>query len=103
MNLSIILPTKEENENLKSLIPRIVKHLNTIVELIENYEIIVVDDSDVQTQTELLTMRWDGNVIIHARNIKHSTLSSAIRLGIDIAKYELVCWMDADESMPPEI
>ena len=44
MNLSIILPTKEENENLKSLIPRIVKHLNTIVELIENYEIIVVDE-----------------------------------------------------------
>jgi dolichol-phosphate mannosyltransferase len=102
-NLSIILPTKDENENLKSLIPRIVKHLITIVDLVDNYEIIVVDDSDIENQNELLMINWDGNVIVHTRRLKDSTLSSAIKLGIELAKYESVCWMDADESMPPEI
>jgi glycosyltransferase involved in cell wall biosynthesis len=102
ISLSVILPTKEENENLKSLIPRIIEHLNGISGQVKNFEIIVVDDSNTLTQKELKKQKWNDRVTIHLRDSKNSTLSSAIRLGVNFAKYETVCWMDADGSMPPE-
>ena len=41
--ISVILPTLNEEENLKELIPKIVEILENIE--ITNYELIVVDDS----------------------------------------------------------
>ena len=42
INLSIILPTINESENLKKLIPEIVTELSN--SNIDNYEILVLDD-----------------------------------------------------------
>ena len=43
INVSIILPTYNEEENLLFLIPELLENLNTVSDLV--YEIIVVDDN----------------------------------------------------------
>ena len=43
LNVSIVLPTFNEEENLKTLIPDLIKHLSEVNELL--FEIIVIDDN----------------------------------------------------------
>ena len=42
-DITIILPTLNEEENLKVLIPELVSQINTLQ--LDNYQILVVDDS----------------------------------------------------------
>ena len=62
MNISIILPTINEADNLKLLIPEIVKNLETVENL--NFEIIVSDDGSTDSTKELVT----------EINLKHSNV-----------------------------
>ena len=50
--LSVVLPTLNEAENLKVLIPDIANSLESIQ--IDNYEIIVVDDGSTDTSPQIL-------------------------------------------------
>ena len=52
-SLSIILPTLNERENLKILIPEIVDHLSNNEKI--KYEIIVIDDNSNDGTDELIS------------------------------------------------
>ena len=99
INLSIILPTINESENLKKLIPEIVTELSN--SNIDNYEILVLDDGSTDDTVSYIEQfnKTNSNVIIKNR-ISEPSLPMAIYDGIDQSKYDHVMWLDADGSMP---
>ncbi len=99
LQLSIIIPTYCEAQNLTQLIPRIGQ---TLIDSALSAEIIIVDDHspdgtpDVcQTLSESFPVR-----LITRKNERG--LSTAVIAGLDAASAEILLVMDADLSHPPE-
>lgn len=100
MSLSIILPTINEGDNLKTLIPQLYSVFNGVIET----EIIVVDDGSTDG-THVLMYEFSEvypNLVFIDRQ-EPDGLPGAIFLGISAAKGELVAWLDADGSMPTQV
>jgi len=99
--ITIILPTLNEEENLKILIPALVSQINTL--RLDNYQILVVDDSsedNTEKYIEELKLIND-KVDIFLRKEKRS-LPMSIKDGIENSKFDYVMWLDADGSMNAE-
>ena len=90
--ISVVIPTYNEAENVRILIPKIRNVLG------KRCEIIVVDDNS-QDGTAEVAKKLGSKVI--SRPYKMG-LSSAIMKGIKAAKNEIVVVMDADLQHPPE-
>lgn len=99
--LTVILPTINEEENLKILIPQIIIKFKEID--LTNYEIIVVDDSSEDNTSELINKfnANDDRVKIFQRNT-YPSLPMSIWDGISKSQNDFVAWLDADGSMPAE-
>lgn len=96
--ISVILPTLNEKDNIVSLADAIESAL-----VDRAFEIIVVDDDSPDGTWQLVEerSRKDPQVkLIH--RVGRAGLTSAIREGIEHSSGEIVVWMDADFSMPPE-
>ena len=100
--VSIVLPTRNEQENIPYLFKRIEKALGR-----NDLEIIVVDDSDDNTAevAERAGSRapYDVQVIKREHDERSGGLSSAVVAGARAAKAPWVCVMDADLQHPPEV
>lgn len=95
MELSIVIPTYKEKQNLHELLPVLDKTLAKL-----KFEIIVVDDfSDDGTEKAVQDLSLDSVKLITRRDQRG--LSSAVHLGVSQAKGEVICFMDADFSHPP--
>jgi len=100
MDLSIIIPTYNEKENIQILIKKIQEEFkkNKI-----NGEVIVVDDGSPDGTGEILEKLKEDYPflkVIHRRG--KLGLSSAVLEGFSIAKGNILGVMDADLSHPPE-
>lgn len=94
-NISIILPTYNEKDNIIDLIRAIQKSVDYEV------EIIVVDDDSPDKTWQLVEDLKDDNVrLLRRKNQK--CLTTAISDGVSMSNGEVVVWMDTDLSMPPE-
>lgn len=98
MSVSIILPTFNEEENLKFLIPELISELEKI-EMVD-YEILVIDDNSTDKTLDLVKKFEDKNekIKIFLRTSKAS-LPLSIYDGIQNSKKKNVMWLDADGSM----
>ncbi|AEF97133.1 glycosyltransferase [Methanotorris igneus] len=97
MKVSIVVPTYNEAENIKKLIPLLDSVLKDY-----NHEIIIVDDNSPDGTAEVakkLTEKYPVKVIVREKKLG---LASAILEGIKSARAELVVVMDADLQHPPE-
>lgn len=97
--VSIVLPTYNEKDNI---IPLIFKIKDVLKDY--KYEIIVVDDNSPDGTWEVvheLEKRGDKSIRLIRRQGK-ACLTTAISEGIHSAEGDVVVWMDADFSMPPE-
>jgi dolichol-phosphate mannosyltransferase len=95
--ISIILPTYKECENLKTLVPEIVKHSNGYLD-----EIFIVDDNSQDgTEEWFQAVKYQYPITLHTRFTERG-LSSAILTGILNAKNDQCVIMDADHQHPPE-
>ncbi len=95
--ISIILPTLNESGNISHMIDRLEAAVAGVI------EIIVVDDGSYDgtiKEAEHKKTQY-GNVVLEVRRSPDG-LTGAIQKGIDIAKGDIIVWMDADMSMPPE-
>ncbi len=96
--ISIILPTLNEERNLKILIPEIISLFQNDLKI--NYEVIVVDDGSTDETNEYITSLSESNksIKIIMRNTEKS-LPLSILDGIKSSQFDNVMWLDADGSM----
>ena len=98
-NLSIVLPTYNEKDNIIDLI-------NKIKEVIQkySYEIIVVDDNSPDATFEICKEKFikDENIKMILRRTNRG-LANSIREGIENAKGEYVVIMDTDFTHDPNL
>ncbi len=95
--ITIIFPVLNEKDNLNVLIPKFSKELENYV---SNYELLVIDDNS-QDGTDLLIkdlQKTNKNLSYYKRSSEKS-LPMSIFEGTQLAKYQNVCWLDADGSM----
>jgi len=99
-NLSIVIPTYREAENLQPLAERIASVLR---DADIDYEIVVVDDNSNDGSEEIVARQEaEGLPIRMIVRQDERGLSSAVLRGFDEACGEYLLCMDADLSHPPE-
>jgi dolichol-phosphate mannosyltransferase len=98
-NLTIVLPTFNEKENLEYLLPQILE--STWPFPSSELQVVVVDDRSTDGTSQLVNKirGADSRVILLERNSAPS-LPLSIWEGIQFAPTEYVAWLDADGSMP---
>ena len=100
LELSVVVPTRNEAGNLPLLLQRLRQSLAEIP-----FEVIFVDDSDDETPSLLQEISSrDGRVRYwhRRREERAGGLSTAVVLGLEQARGRLVCVMDGDLQHPPE-
>ena len=100
MDLSIVIPTYNEKENISEITSRIDKELNK-----NNIkgELIIVDDNSPDGTGKIadsLKKKYPALKVIHRKG--KEGLSSAVFAGFSVAKGKTLCVMDADLSHPTE-
>ena len=95
---SVILPTLNEEGNLKKVVNQIVKVFRKTI-----YEIIIVDDNSTDKTIEVATnlKKKNSKIKIKVRHGKKSLVKS-LNNGIQIARYNKIIWLDVDMSHPPQ-
>lgn len=97
--ISIVVPTLNEADNVSELVRRIrdtFKHSNI------NYEIIFIDDHSTDgTDIAIKKLMKDNPVSLHLKKGQRGKAYSLLQ-GFELAKYNLICMIDADLQYPPE-
>ena len=96
MQVSVILPTYNEQGNIIRLIDGLEQHVPDLL------EIIVVDDDSPDGTWRTVAERADNDprvLLVHRRHERG--LTSALNRGLAEARGDVVVWMDCDLSMPP--
>lgn len=98
--VSIVVPTYQEAENLRSLITQISDSLSP---LRRAYEIIVVDDNS-QDGSDIVIAKLanEGHPVRIINRVGEKGLSSAVIRGFREAQGDVMVCIDADLSHPPE-
>ena len=95
---SVILATYNERENILLLIDAISEQL-----LGRDVEFVVVDDDSPDRTWECVERRAELDSRVRLlRRLDERGLTSALNAGIEMAKGEVVVWLDCDFQHPPE-
>ena len=98
MDITLILPTYNERDNIIPLIQRSLAALMGY-----QAEVVVVDDDSPDGTWRLVSdLAGEDRRVRLIRRTDERGLTSAIRTGIGSARGDWVGWMDCDLSMPPE-
>lgn len=96
IDLSIVLPTYNEGENILLVLDELAKVLSI------PYEAIVVDDNSPDLTWKIVAeyaQKHPQVKLLH--RVNERGLTSAINAGINKAQGKYIMWMDVDMSMPP--
>jgi dolichol-phosphate mannosyltransferase len=94
--VSVIIPAYLEEQNLRLILPRVIKVLSGIGKL---YEVIVVDTERSMDNTAMVCRECGA---IHVHREGGNDYYNAVVTGINVAKGENMIFMDADGSHTPE-
>jgi dolichol-phosphate mannosyltransferase len=96
MNLSIVVPSYKELENLQVLLPQLQTELiNTGI----NYEILVIETVEVCEETKTACSNYSN--VNYINRIPTNSYGDAVRTGINKSNGEFLIFMDADGSHSP--
>ncbi|MCJ7510952.1 MAG: glycosyltransferase family 2 protein [Dehalococcoidia bacterium] len=97
--LSVVIPTKNEQENVAPLVERLHAALRGLP-----YEIVFVDDSDDETPQAIRGLAGSYPVRLIARSGKERSggLAGAVVEGMKRSEGEYICVLDADLQHPPD-
>jgi dolichol-phosphate mannosyltransferase len=100
--LSIVIPTRNETDNIEPLIDALKQALADVA-----IEIIFVDDSDDGTVAAIKGVQAQGlcdiKLIHRPSDQRENGLSGAVVEGMRAAQSDWICVMDADLQHPPEV
>ncbi len=97
VNISIVIPARNEAENIGALVSAI----DAVMASLAPFEIIVVDDGS----TDDTAARVRSLGLPHVRLLRHpksAGQSAAVHTGVLAAKARLICTLDGDGQNPPE-
>jgi glycosyltransferase involved in cell wall biosynthesis len=94
-SISMIMPVKDEQDNIK---PVVDSSLEILARITDSFEIILVDDGSIDLTPAIIDQLAAANkerikVVHHARNRGYG---AALTSGIAISKFNLILVMDAD-------
>jgi len=93
--LSIVIPAFNEEKSIGKVLYRIKKSLDC---QLTNYEVIVVNDGSTDMTTKIAS-DFGAQVI----NQQNAGYGSALKTGLLRAKGQYLCFLDADNTYPPEV
>jgi len=94
--VSIVIPVKNEEERIRSCVE------SCINSTYRNKEIIIVDDGSTDKTSEILDdINKDGHIIV-IHNPVNEGKKRAVEIGCDVAKGEILVFMDSDCNMAPD-
>src|SRR6266478_3739250 len=96
-SISIIVPTRNEAENVATLVSQIVANAVPFHEIL-----FIDDDSSDGTRDVIRSLRGSHPIRLIEQDHADPGLASAIMSGAKVAEGELLLVMDADLSHPPE-
>ncbi|RKY34813.1 MAG: glycosyltransferase [Candidatus Omnitrophota bacterium] len=100
MNISVIIPVYNEEENIPLLYEELIQVLENIG---SDYEVIFVDDGSTDSSLEILKEIKERNPRVKILSLERNTgLSSALKAGIDKASGEVIITMDGDLQNDPQ-
>jgi glycosyltransferase involved in cell wall biosynthesis len=100
MDLSIVIPVMNEEENIESLLSQLESKLNSLG---KNYEIIVIDDGSKDRTYEILKrLHQEIKGLKVVRFPANFGQTAALAAGFDYAKGDIVITMDGDLQNDPE-
>ncbi len=100
IELSVVIPVYNEEENIQPLVERLVKAVSGIT---DSYEIIFIDDGSMDaTVNRVIEMQKIFSNIILLKLSRNFGQHNAAQAGFDYCSGEAVVWMDADLQEPPE-
>jgi len=94
INISVILPTYNERDNIRKMIEVLKKNLPSV-------EIIIVDDDSPDKTYQVVEELYSKNNNLRLIKRKKKGLPSVIHDGINAAEGNVIVWLDCD--MPPGI
>jgi dolichol-phosphate mannosyltransferase len=96
--VSVIVPTRNERQNVLELHRRVTAALSGI-----SFEMIIVDDSDDDTPAILTQLAARDTRVRPIHRRRGSGLATAVVVGFEQARGEVLIVMDADLQHPPEL
>ncbi len=98
VDVSVVVPTLNEAQNLRLLVPRVAAAL-----VGRSYEIVIVDDnSQDDTRAVCADLALHYPLTLHVREHAKDGLSGAVLAGFGRARGDVLVVMDADLQHPPE-
>lgn len=100
-SVSIVLPTYNEAGHIRDLVLEIARSVSMTG--IPDVEIIVVDDDSPDRTWEIVsTMSCPDAEVRSIRRVANRGLTSSLNEGISVSCKEVIVWLDADFSQPPD-
>lgn len=98
--LSIVVPMKNEAENVGPLVSEIVDACSAAID--GGFEVILIDDgsTDATAENVLSLAKEDGRVRL-LRHSQSAGQSAAVHSGVLAARGEIICTLDGDGQNPP--
>ncbi len=98
--LSVVIPAYNEEGGIADIMDRVLSVRAALAEVgVDGLELIVVDDGSKDRTTEIVAARSDVRLIRHRTN---GGYGAALKTGFSAAQGELIGFMDADGTYPPE-
>ncbi len=98
--LSIVIPAYNEEDGIQAVMQRVLAVRPALAEVgVEEMELIVVDDGSRDRTAELVAATPGVRLLQHKRN---GGYGAALKTGFAAARGELIGFLDADGTYPPE-
>ncbi|WP_053242416.1 glycosyltransferase family 2 protein [Clostridium sp. DMHC 10] len=95
--ISVIVPVYNSEKYLRRCVDSILSQTN------QNLELILVDDGSTDMSPEICDSYSSIDNRITVKHIKNAGVSNARNIGIDIAKFEYISFVDSDDWIEPNL
>lgn len=96
MKISVIVPVY----NVEKELPRCIESLLT--QTYSNFELLLINDGSSDGSPEIMEKYAEKDLRIRTLHKKNGGVSSARNRGLEQAKGEYVCFVDADDAVAPQ-